>query len=233
MCERRCARLYRRHGLWWDCRTCARLTYRSRQDRGWWHRHGHGRGRISHLFDMDEREGGLCGRRTFRRGLSRWRKRVRNDEDSTKWPVQVTGTPTVACLFALLDRTALVRVEHLRAALMLWAYCERSVGTVFGDDLGDPTADTIRRALANAQGGLDRTAIHDLFGNHLNAGRIDIALALLARLGIASPVRRDGSGRSAEVWILGSAKDAKEGASFASFASPTGSDAAASGCEVL
>ena len=40
-------------------------------------------------------------------------------------------TARLACLYALLDCSAVVRVEHLRAALAVWDYCERSAAYVF------------------------------------------------------------------------------------------------------
>ena len=40
-------------------------------------------------------------------------------------------TARLACLYALLDCSAVVRAEHLQAALALWDYCDRSAGYVF------------------------------------------------------------------------------------------------------
>ena len=53
----------------------------------------------------------------------------------------------LACVYALLDRSCLVELEHLEAALALWDYSERSAEYVFGDSLGNPVADEILRAL--------------------------------------------------------------------------------------
>src|SRR5262249_30019364 len=50
-------------------------------------------------------------------------------------------TMRLACLYAILDRSAAVRRDHLTAALALWAYVEDSVAHIFGDSLGDPLAD--------------------------------------------------------------------------------------------
>ena len=119
----------------------------------------------------------------------------------------------LACLYALLDRSAVVRVEHLLAAVALWEYCQGSAQFIFGDALGDPTADTILRALRNAPNGLDRTEISSLFARHKRADEISRALAALQEHGLASvsPPVRDGTGRPSEVWFaIGStAKEAK------------------------
>lgn len=96
LCDRRCARLYRAHSLW-ECRTCQRLTYRSRQDRSWGHRHGGSRARFTHLLDMDERRYHHLNRQALRRRLSRWRKSVRGRSDCrSAWPVQTTCSPELS-----------------------------------------------------------------------------------------------------------------------------------------
>ncbi len=170
------------------------------------------------------------------------REMRRDDEARTLWareyPILSAGRPgmsgalsargeaqtmRLACLFALLDESEVVRVDHLRAALALWEYCARSVRHIFGDGLGDTVADEILRALRESPAGLDRTAIHKLFGNHQSRTAVERALRLLLQCDLAFSERREGSGRFAEVWY---AKHAKEGPSFASFA---GSSALASG----
>ncbi|MDP8924702.1 MAG: hypothetical protein M3O34_17750, partial [Chloroflexota bacterium] len=88
----------------------------------------------------------------------------------------------------------------LRAALAYWQYAEQSAHWVFGDAIGDPTADTILNALRRS-GELDREDIVNLLGRHVNRPRIDAALGLLLSAGLARP-RRDSStgGRPREVW---------------------------------
>src|SRR5262249_50645564 len=56
----------------------------------------------------------------------------------------------LSCLYALLDKTDLVDVPHLNAAYALWQYCEASAHYIFGDVLGDPLADDLRRMLQQA-----------------------------------------------------------------------------------
>lgn len=102
--------------------------------------------------------------------------------------------------YALLDGSATVSVEHLAAALELWAYAERSVEFIFGDATGDPVADAIHDALVQA-GALTRTQIRDLFGRHEQSGRIDQALQVLLRRGRARVEQRSTGGRPVEVWV--------------------------------
>jgi len=54
---------------------------------------------------------------------------------------------------------------------------------VFGDRLGDPTADGIDEAVQGAENGLTRDQIRDLFSRHRSASELDAALALLEAVG--------------------------------------------------
>ena len=73
-------------------------------------------------------------------------------------------------IYALMDLSNVIKVEHLQAALAVWDYCERSARFIFGDSLGDPVADEILKALKEAgQPGMTRTDIFNYFGRHKNA----------------------------------------------------------------
>ena len=86
----------------------------------------------------------------------------------------------LSAIYAVLDRSVVVRVEHLKAALAVWDYCFASARFIFGDKTGDPVADRIREALTDAgDTGLTRTQIRDLLGRHASADRIAQALAQL------------------------------------------------------
>jgi len=83
----------------------------------------------------------------------------------------------LALIYALLDSSSLIRPEHLRAGLAVWAYAEDSVARVFGDRIGDPVADQLLAALRNAGDvGLSRTQIRDFFGRNRSATDIERAL---------------------------------------------------------
>jgi len=111
----------------------------------------------------------------------------------------------LACLFALGDLSHTVQVAHLHAALELWRYCFESAAYIFGDRLGDPTADGILAALrAAAPSGLTRTELlHDVFGRNRAAAEIGRALNVLEQSHL---VRREddrsGAGRPAERWFV-------------------------------
>ena len=86
-------------------------------------------------------------------------------------------TLRLSMLYALLDGATAIGREHVESALALWRYCEQSAHDVWGDALGDPTADAILDAVRE-QGELTRTAIRDLFSRH-RSGDYERALARL------------------------------------------------------
>jgi hypothetical protein len=111
-------------------------------------------------------------------------------------------TLRLSCLYALLDNSAVVRLPHLAAALEVWRYCEDSCKFIFGDSLGDVTADTIRTALRRRPIGLTRTEISRLFDGHKSADQVTRALELLQSQNMAesrsSPTKK---GRPEERWF--------------------------------
>jgi hypothetical protein len=52
-------------------------------------------------------------------------------------------TLRLAMLYGLLAKSAEIRMEDLRAALELWRYSADSAAYIFGEALGDSTADAI------------------------------------------------------------------------------------------
>ncbi len=99
----------------------------------------------------------------------------------------------IACIYAVLDLSNVIRVEHIRAALALWEYCERSARYIFGDALGDPLADELLKLIRNAHGGVTRTEIRDFFGRHKSHQHIDRALAVLQEQRLIGE-RKEGTG---------------------------------------
>jgi hypothetical protein len=107
----------------------------------------------------------------------------------------------LSAVYALLDRSPVVRVPHLLAALAVWDYCEASALWVFGDRLGDPVADAILDALRE-RGELTRTEIRDVLGRHQSGERVAAALGRLQQLGMVACERKDTGGRPVERWRL-------------------------------
>lgn len=110
----------------------------------------------------------------------------------------------LSLLYALLDGSATIHAEHVLAGLEVWDYCERSARFIFGDALGDATADDIRQALQNAGSvGLTRTEISEYLGRHKSSSEIGRALTLLAEVGAATHKTKQTCGRPIERWFYG------------------------------
>lgn len=116
----------------------------------------------------------------------------------------------LSCLYALLDEQAVIGVEHLRAALAVWDYCDSSARRVFGDSLGDATADEILKILREGNP-LSKTEISGRLHRNKDAAEIARALGILAQYGLANSTSQNTSGRkAAEIWSavsIGSTSD--------------------------
>jgi hypothetical protein len=98
----------------------------------------------------------------------------------------------LSLIYALLDRSSVIRRVHLEAALAVLDYVEASVRFIFANRLGDPIADTIL-ATVQRRGRMTRTDIRDLFGRHESSSRLDAAIAALAAADSIT-VREESSG---------------------------------------
>jgi hypothetical protein len=107
----------------------------------------------------------------------------------------------LSLLYAVLDGREAIGRQHLDAAAAVWKYCEASARYVFGDALGDPTADAIIKALRAAATGLTRTDIRDHFRRNKQEGEITRALYLLHQKGLARFERQETGGRPIERWF--------------------------------
>lgn len=106
----------------------------------------------------------------------------------------------LAMIYALLDKTKLIRDVHLKAALEVWRYCEDSVRYIFGTNLGDDTADTILIALRRSEGGLTRTEISKVCSHNKAGTEITRALSVLEREGLAECETAKKGRRPTEIW---------------------------------
>jgi Protein of unknown function (DUF3987)/CHC2 zinc finger/Toprim-like len=92
----------------------------------------------------------------------------------------------ISTIYALLDKSYVIRPEHHRAAMALWSYCEESCRWIFGTSTGDRNADKIFVALRHAPNGMTKTEISvEVFNRHASSAEIDEALRLLHGLKMA------------------------------------------------
>jgi hypothetical protein len=107
----------------------------------------------------------------------------------------------MACIYALLDNTDVVELGHLEAAYAVWKYADASVAYIFGNRLGNSTADAILAALIEkADAGMTRSEIHDLFSRKRLKGSLDIALQTLEARELAYAVEEPTRGRPTQRW---------------------------------
>ena len=105
----------------------------------------------------------------------------------------------LACLYALLDCSLEIRIEHLNAALALWKYCEDSARYIFGEQTGNRIADTIHAAIVGSEE-MSKTQIRDLFHRNATASQINRGLNLLIELGKIEVFYEETEGRPREIY---------------------------------
>jgi 5S rRNA maturation endonuclease (ribonuclease M5) len=127
------------------------------------------------------------------------------DDDSSGLLAAVTSRAEaqvlrLSMIYALLDCSSTIRVEHLRAALAIWRYCRGSAEIIFGggNPLEAQVLDIIRQ-----QPGVARKGIYQALGNHVRATTLVGILAKIRDAGKARPetVPQAGGGRPTERWF--------------------------------
>ncbi|MGA8224412.1 MAG: bifunctional DNA primase/polymerase, partial [Candidatus Acidiferrales bacterium] len=110
----------------------------------------------------------------------------------------------LSLLYALLDSAREVRVEHLKAALAFWDYCEASVGQIFGGSSGDPLGDKILGFMAECPDGfaLPTDISVGVFHRNKEADWIHAKMDALVRTGKITPVSKQIKGSSGNGWRL-------------------------------
>jgi hypothetical protein len=118
-------------------------------------------------------------------------------------------TMRLACLYALLDLSCQVEAVHLRAALALWSYCERSTAFIFGESTGDAVADDILSALRKKPEGMSRNDIVVFFSGHQTKERVERSLLVLEAAELAKRETLATGGRPKEIWTYVPARKAR------------------------
>jgi len=110
----------------------------------------------------------------------------------------------VSMLYALADRSPVIGVGHLKAALAVWEFAEASARLIFGRRVGHRLSDYLLSLLRSHPAGLTRTQIRDALGRNRHVDEINEALERLRDYGLVRVVRvppADGIGRPITVWI--------------------------------
>ncbi|MGB8478669.1 MAG: bifunctional DNA primase/polymerase [Acidobacteriaceae bacterium] len=96
-----------------------------------------------------------------------------------------------------------IRVQHLKAALAYWHYCESSVFHIFRDVSLLTLINSVLEKITNASGaGMTQTAIHNELGNNILASELKRALTLLKDKGFITGSKMFTGGRPAVLWRL-------------------------------
>jgi hypothetical protein len=112
-------------------------------------------------------------------------------------------TMRLACLYALLDKSHVIRIEHLKAALAVWDYCFLSARYIFGKEVGNPIAGEIMKELrGRGNAGMTRTEVSNLFSNKRSKEELDIAIKLLIENGFVTVLTEKTTGRPKKKIIL-------------------------------
>jgi hypothetical protein len=107
----------------------------------------------------------------------------------------------LSVIYAVMDKSLVVRPEHLLAALAFWDYAEESARYIFGNASGNPVADRILSALKDAgSAGKTLTEISGLFSRHTKATQIHAALEELKSAGLAGHKTVETDGRPSVVY---------------------------------
>ena len=109
----------------------------------------------------------------------------------------------LSVIYALLDCSTTISVDHHRAALALWNYCDRSAKWIFSTATGDSRADRILFALQVAgKVGLTKTEISEgVFNRNVSSDAVSDALRILHRSGQAKFVKEITGGAPCERWF--------------------------------
>jgi DNA replicative helicase MCM subunit Mcm2 (Cdc46/Mcm family) len=108
----------------------------------------------------------------------------------------------LSLIYALLDKSAVIRREHLEAGLAVWEYAEASVRNIFGQATGNPDADRILGALRNSPSGLTQTEISNVFKGNYSANRISQALEFLKGYDLVKSESHQTGGRPGTTWKI-------------------------------
>jgi hypothetical protein len=131
-------------------------------------------------------------------------KRLSTPEDTLKGALSSRAEAhclRLSVLYALLDKSSVVDVPHLRAALALWEYSGASITEIFGASLGvDVKAQKICDALA--RGPLNSTELSGVFRNNEPAEWLHAKLAEMVKSGLIVPTKKECNRKKVDAWML-------------------------------
>lgn len=118
----------------------------------------------------------------------------------------------LSLIYALLDQSSTIEVQHLTAARAVWDYAAQSAAYIFGTSSGDEVVDKLLAGLNEAgASGLTASEQQALFGRHKDRNQLERARLHLDRTGQAKTVKEATGGRSVlRTYASPNAKQAKK-----------------------
>lgn len=113
-----------------------------------------------------------------------------------------------SCLYALVDMKRTVEMPHIKSAIALWNFSQRSISYIFQNTTGNPLADNIYKLLLEAP--RTRDQIINYYQRHKTSAQISTALDQLKKLGKADFVKETSGGRPIEKWFFVSTSEKSE-----------------------
>lgn len=113
-------------------------------------------------------------------------------------------TLRLACLYALLDESDKIKIEHLRAAIAVVDYYYESIIYLFGHLSGNPLIEKILETLGQDTNGMTKTEISFLFSRNKSSEEISTSLDYMESKGLVKVVQNKTSGRPTNTYYLNS-----------------------------
>lgn len=111
----------------------------------------------------------------------------------------------LSLIYAILDKSKVIRKEHIEGAIAIWQRSEQSIEFIFGDSSGDEIQDRILEALK--RGPMTQTEIFvNVFNRKIPAIRIRDTLQRLSAKGLINGKSIPTKGRPKTVWELNEQK---------------------------
>ena len=106
----------------------------------------------------------------------------------------------LSMIYALLDCSDTLDIQHLKAALAITDYVRETVEWIFGKKTGDPTADKILECLKGGE--KTQTEIYHLFEKNKSSEEIERAIKALVDGGRVTSRTEKTTGRPRILWSL-------------------------------
>lgn len=103
----------------------------------------------------------------------------------------------LSMVYAVLDQSRVITLEHQAAALAVWRYAEQSAAYVFGSERTDPVQDRLKAMLQTQTTGCTLGELYEGFDGHISAEALKRAVGELVGAGLADVVTEATRGRPA------------------------------------